>query len=87
VTSVELDELGNGDDITTWHKRYTCREYGVGGVHIAFQLEVAALIFAVLTAITPVIRGIIFTTPELELEELGLPHWYSGSHRLPPDVG
>jgi hypothetical protein len=62
VASVELDELGNGDDITTWHKRYTCREYGVGGVHISLQLEVAALIFAMLTAITLVIRGIISTT-------------------------
>jgi hypothetical protein len=62
VASVDLDELGNGDDITTWHKRYMWREYGVGGVHIAFQLEVAALIFAMLTAITLVMRGIIFTT-------------------------
>ena len=34
----------------------------LGGVHIAFQLEVAALIFAMLTAITLVMRGIIFTT-------------------------
>jgi hypothetical protein len=33
------------------------REYRVGGVHIAFQLEVAALIFAILTAITLVIAG------------------------------
>jgi uncharacterized coiled-coil protein SlyX len=47
--------------ITTWPKRYTCREYGVGCMHIAFQLEIAALIFAMLTAIALVIRGIIFT--------------------------
>jgi hypothetical protein len=41
------------------HKRYTWREYGVWGACIlSFQLEVAALIFAILTAITLVIAGI-----------------------------
>jgi hypothetical protein len=39
VASVELDELGNGDDITTWHKRYTWREYGVGGRAVGARMS------------------------------------------------
>jgi hypothetical protein len=62
VASVELDELGNGDDITTCTNAIHGVNTELGGVHIAFQLEVAALIFAILTAITLVIRGIIITT-------------------------
>jgi hypothetical protein len=62
VASVELDELGNGGDITTCTNAIRGVNTELGGVHIAFQLEVAALIFAILTAITLVIRGIIITT-------------------------
>ena len=42
-----IDERGSGDDIVTWPKHYTCREYGVC-VHVVELLEFGALALAIL---------------------------------------
>jgi general secretion pathway protein G len=46
-----IDERGGGDDVVTWPKHYTCREYGVGCVHVVEWLEFPALLLVTLSGL------------------------------------
>lgn len=46
-----MDERGAGDDVVTWPKDYTCREYGVGCVHAVELLELPAMLLATLSGL------------------------------------
>lgn len=52
-----VDEHGGGDDIVTWPKHYTCREYGVGCIHIVGLLEFGAFALTILCGIFFVFLG------------------------------
>lgn len=52
-----IDERGGGDDIVTWPKQYSCREYGVGCPHIADKLEFGALGLAMLSGLFLLVLG------------------------------
>ena len=47
-----IDERGAGDDVVTWPKDYTCREYGVRCVHVVELLELPAMLLVTLSGLS-----------------------------------
>jgi hypothetical protein len=52
-----IDEYGGGDDVISGPKEYSCQEYGVGCMDIPAEIEDAAVLTALLSALYLFFRG------------------------------